>query len=264
MLFSNRPRTLYQNAPVHEVICQLRFPTILSINNNEPADFQEAIRDTFPQYLRRQEMQPPKIIGGGPNPQIEQQSPITNYHFLSENGKWKLNMTRDFIALSTLQYTSWEEFALHLDKPLAAFIRLYKPSYFQRVGLRYVNIVSRAHLGLEGTPWSELFAPTYVGALGEPDVSEEDFLNCGCDLLMKLDSGSCQAKVHAGLGRIQSKAPNMPQDPETKFVFDLDLSMSSNVPCMMAAGALETLHIHGGRIFEGAITDKLRNAMGPL
>ena len=50
MLFSKHPRTLYGNAPVHEVICQLRFPTILSINNTEPADFQEAIRDAFPSW----------------------------------------------------------------------------------------------------------------------------------------------------------------------------------------------------------------------
>ena len=40
MLFSSHPRTHYRNAPVHEVICQLRFPTILSINTVEPADFQ--------------------------------------------------------------------------------------------------------------------------------------------------------------------------------------------------------------------------------
>ena len=41
MLFSDRPRTHYEKTLAHEVICQLRFPTILSINNVEPADFQE-------------------------------------------------------------------------------------------------------------------------------------------------------------------------------------------------------------------------------
>jgi len=264
MLFSDRPRTLYRNAPAHEVICQLRFPTILSINNVEPADFQEAIRDTFPQYARRQDAQPPKIAAaGGPNVQVTPQAPVTNYHFLSEDGRWKLNVTRDFIALSTLRYDCWEEFAQYLDKPLASFIRIYKPAYFQRVGLRYVNVFSRVRLGLEDVPWGTLFAPAYAGALAEADVREEDCLNYGCDLLVKLDSGSCRAKVHAGLGRLQNKAPNTPQDPEVKFILDLDLSMGDNVPCTMAAGALETLHIHGGRIFEGALTDRLREALEP-
>ena len=36
MLFSKHPRTAYANAPAHEVICQLRFPAILTINDNAP------------------------------------------------------------------------------------------------------------------------------------------------------------------------------------------------------------------------------------
>ena len=47
MLFSDRPRTHYEKPLAHEVICQLRFPTILTINNTEPADFQEAVREDF-------------------------------------------------------------------------------------------------------------------------------------------------------------------------------------------------------------------------
>lgn len=261
MLFSDRARSHYPNAPLHEVICQLRFPPILTINNVEPADFQEAIRAEFPQYARRQDTAAPKITGlGGPSPKVEQQPPVTNYNFLSADGKWKLNLTKDFIALSTLRYSGWPEFARMLDKPLASFIRIYKPAYFQRVGLRYVNLVSRRKLGLEDTPWTELIAPAYTGPLQEPDVAEDSVLNCGCDLLVKLDS-SCQAKVHAGPGRIKTNVPNTPQDPEVKFIFDMDLSMNGQTPCTLAAAALETLHGHSTRLFEGAVTDRLRNAM---
>ncbi|MDY3984810.1 TIGR04255 family protein [Dysosmobacter sp.] len=261
MLFSDRSRSRYPNAPVHEVICQLRFPTILTINSVEPADFQEAIRAEFPQYARRQDVTPPKVTGlGGPSPKVEQQPPITNYHFLSADGKWKLNLTENFIALSTLRYPGWPEFARMLDKPLASFIRIYQPAYFQRVGLRYVNLISRQKLGLEGTPWAELIAPAYTGPLREPDVAEDSVLNCGCDLVLKLDS-SCQAKIHAGPGRIKNNAPGAVQDPELKFIFDMDLSMNGQTPCTLAAAALETLHGHSTRLFEGAVTDRLRDAM---
>ena len=251
MLFSEYDRYQYAKSPLVEVVCQLRFPTILSINNMEPADFQDTIRETFPQYARRQEV-PPAVPG-------TQAQPVANYHFLSEDGRWKLNLTKDFIALSTLRYPGWEEFAHHLDKPLAAFIQLYKPAYFQRVGLRYVNVFSRTRLGLEGTPWRELFAPVYTGPLQEEP--EDRLQGWGCDMTLQLDS-SCRAKVHAGLGRLQVK--NAPQqDQEAKFILDLDLSMGGNLPCTMAAGALETLHIHGGHLFEGAITDRLREALEP-
>lgn len=263
MLFSDHPRTHYRAAPVHEVICQLRFPPILTINTTEPADFQEAIRAEFPQYARRQDAAPPRITGlGGPNPKVEQQPPVVNHHFLSADNRWKLNVTRDFIALSTLTYPGWEHFARQLDKPLAAFIRLYKPAYFQRVGLRYVNLISRTRLGLEDRSWTELIAPAYTGPMREEDASEDRFLSCGSDLIVKLDS-SCQAKIHAGIGKIKNNAPGAPQDPEVKFVFDMDLFMAGNTPCTLAAAALETLHGHAGRLFEGAVTDTLRSAMDP-
>ena len=235
MLFSDHPRTHYRNAPAHEVICQLRFPTILTINNTEPADFQEAVREDFPQYARRQDQLPPRVVNGKPEPQ----APVTNYHFLSQDGRWKLNLTRDFIALSTLSYPGWEEFARMLDKPLATFIQLYKPAYFQR----------------------ELFTPPYLGVLAELDVDEERVPVAGLDVQLKLDSSSA-AKIHAGTAHLKNNTPNAPQDPEVKFILDMDLSMSGNTPCGLAAPALETLHGHSTRIFEGAVTDTLRQAMG--
>ena len=237
MLFSDRPRTHYEKTLAHEVICQLRFPTILSINNVEPADFQERIREDFPQYARKQDVLPPQIVNGKPEPQ----PPVTNYHFLSQDGRWKLNLTKDFIALSTLSYPGWEEFARMLDKPLAAFIQLYKPAYFQRVGLRYLNIVSRTALDLEDVSWRELFTPAYLGPMAEEDLAEDRVVNCG---------------------RLKANIPNAPQDPEVKFIFDMDLSMGGNTACGLAAAALETLHGHSSRVFEGAITDRLRDAMG--
>lgn len=264
MLFSGHPRTQYRNAPTHEVICQLRFPTILSINTTEPADFQEAIRADFPQYIRRQDVTPPKVtLVNGSVPKVEQQPAVTNYTFLSADNRWKINLTRDFISLSTLQYTNWEDFAHYLDKLLAAFIKLYHPAYFQRVGLRYVNIFSRSKLGLEGSKWADLISPAYVGPLCEPDAIEENFFNCASDLLFQLDN-SCRAKIHAGPGRVKNKAAGANQDEEIKFIFDMDLSMNGNIPCNLSAAGLETLHGHATRIFEGAITETTRSAMEPV
>lgn len=55
MLFGHYDRYQYAKSPLVEVICQLRFPTILSIGSQEPAAFQEAIRREFPRYAVRQE-----------------------------------------------------------------------------------------------------------------------------------------------------------------------------------------------------------------
>ena len=262
MLFSDHPRTHYQKAPVHEVICQLRFPSILSINTTEPADFQEMIRAEFPQYARRQDRPQPRLVTTSAGAKLEQQPPITNHHFLSADHCWKVNLTPNFISLSTVRYTDWETFARYLDQALAAFIQIYKPAYFQRVGLRYLNLFSRQRLDEVGTPWSDLIAPVYLGAMQEPDISEADVLNSGVDLLLKLDN-SCQTKIHAGPGRLKVTNANVPQDPEIKFVLDMDLVMNGNTPCTLAAAGLETLHAHATRIFEGALTERVRQAMQP-
>ena len=44
MLFLHYDLYHYARSPLVEVICQLRFPAILSIGANDPVDFQEAIR----------------------------------------------------------------------------------------------------------------------------------------------------------------------------------------------------------------------------
>ena len=60
MLRAHKPHVHYGRPQLREVICQLRFPAILSIGSHEPADFQEAIRQEFPRYALRQDRLPPK------------------------------------------------------------------------------------------------------------------------------------------------------------------------------------------------------------
>ena len=262
MLFAPYERYQYARAPLVEVICQLRFPTILSIGTKEPAEFQEAIRKDFPQYAARQEQLPPKVVKKGNATALEPQKPITNYNFISEDGRWKLNLTQGFIALSTLSYTRWEDFATRLDRPLAQFIQLYQPAFFERIGLRYVNIFSRKALELEEEPWRELMAPAYLGVLAEEDVDESRAQKCSVDVELSLDS-TCRAKIHAGPGLVKRNVPNAPQDPEVKFILDMDLYMGGQIDPRMAAGGLETLHGHSTPLFQGAITDKLHAALEP-
>lgn len=262
MLFSDRPRRHYARNALREVICQLRFPAILSIGANEPAAFQEAIRHAFPRYARKVDTLSPKVTVTNGVPQLVQPPAVVNYHFLSADSRWKLNLTSEFISLSTLAYDGWEDFGGTLDLPLAQFIRIYQPAFFQRIGLRYVNLFSRRDLGLEGTPWRELFTPPYLGILAEEDVAEERSVQSGVNFDLRLDS-SCRAKVHAGPGLVKSTQPGAVQDSEVKFVLDMDLSMGGEITPMLAAGALETLHGHAGPLFEGAVTEEMREALDP-
>lgn len=260
MLYSDQPRTHYEKSQLAEVVCQLRFPAILSIGNREPVDFQEAVRGVFPRYAAREEQPAVKVSAAGAKAELPK--PIINYHFISADGHWKLNLTNSFISLSTVAYPGWEEFGQHFDRPLAEFIRIYQPAFFERIGLRYVNIFSRRALDLEGEPWRELIAAPYLGVLAEPDVDESAARKCSVEVEMSLDS-SCRTKIHAGPGMIRQNAPNAKQDPEVKFILDLDLFMGGQIAPRMAADGLETLHAHSTPLFQGAVTDKMRSALEP-
>ena len=162
-MFSKEPRCCYGAHQLAEVICQFRFPEILSVSAQDPVAFQEAIREDFPQFLRRKEL--PALSPGA----VQKPEPVTNFQFSTADGKWRINLTNRFISLTCTHYTGWEDFAAHLDKPLASFIQIYKPAYFERVGLRYLNFISRAALSLEGVPFRELIMPCYLGPLAEED-----------------------------------------------------------------------------------------------
>lgn len=258
MLFAPYERLQYARSPLVEVICQLRFPTILSIGANEPAAFQEAVRKDFPRYAARQEQVPPKVVKKGNATALEPQKPITNYHFVSEDGRWKLNLTQNFIALSTLSYQRWEDFAARLDQPLAQFIQIYQPAFFERLGLRYVNAISRQRLGLEDQLWDDLIRDHYVGILGQPDVEETEITKCSLDVETPL-VGGYRMKVHAGPGLIGGGKT----DKEVKFILDSDFSAAGQLTADSVPAKLEDMHRFALCLFRGAITDELHQAMGP-
>lgn len=258
-MFSKESRCIYQNNQLAEVICQLRFPEILTIQANLPVEFQEAIRDEFPIYSSRKENPAPKLAGVLGNMQLQKQDPVTNYQFASADGIWRVNLTSKFISLSCTRYTRWEDFAWKLDKPLVSFIKTYKPAFFERVGLRYVNFFSRKELGLEGTPFSDMIQPCYLGILAEEDVLESSSIRNSVDAELTI-RGGCKAKIHAGPGLVRK---NGKPDSEVKFVFDQDLYMPGNIPVNVSAGAMQILHAQADSIFRGAITPLTHRAMNP-
>ena len=252
-MLSHEPRCIFPRNLLSDVMCQLRFPEILTISQTPPAAFQEAIRDEFPIYSSRMEVPMPKISGMPGNMRLEDQPSTVNYCFASEDGTWRVNVTSKYISLACNRYTRWETFAQKLDKPLAAFIRIYKPAFFERVGLRYLNFLSRKDLGLEGTPFRDLIQPCWLGPLALDAMAETSAARCSVDVDMALQGG-CRAKIHAGPGMIHK---NGKKDAEVKFIFDQDLFVLGKVPLNLSASILETLHSQAWSLFRGAIRDDL-------
>lgn len=255
MKSSGGKRFIYEKSQLVEVICQLRFPTILSIDTKEPADFQDTVRENFPRYIVQNEKLPAQ----------NGTQTARNHSFLSEDGGYKLSLTRNFFALSTMRYTSWEDFAHTLDEPLGQFIRIYRPAFFERVGLRYVNGFSRERLGLRDRRWSDLLQPQYLGVLDDDGVDEGSVRKCAVEVEMQLDERS-RVKLHAGPGQIR-RAIRTPQGVQTvqeqdsRFIFDQDLFSAGKLRLPEVMETLDRLHGYADRLFSEAITDVLHDAM---
>ena len=257
---SEEARQIFKRRQLLEVICQLRFPEILKIESTDPAEFQDRIRGEYPQYQKKVEQLPPQIVNGKPVPQ----GTVNNYQFISEDSQWKVSLTKGFIALSTTRYTRWEDFAKRLDVVLAAFIETYQPSYFSRVGLRYMNALNKDAVGLEESSWRELIAPGYLGLMADDDSARQNFIKCEQTVTATMPGGA-KANIKCGPGLLRKVDNRTRQVEELKvFLLDLDVFFDGKMPLGQVAGALNIVHDNAGSLFAGAVRRPLLDAMEPM
>ena len=261
MPFPKAERVLYNKNPLERVICQLRFPPILRIDSEVPSDFQELIRDCFPFYRENIEiLQELPIVGVSNFPsQVNQElkKPISskNHNFYTSDGTCQLNLTRTFLSLTTTKYSRWEEFRKNLEVPINALVKVYRPPFFTRIGLRYIDIFDRSKLNLEKTPWNELLTPYFLGLLSSP--MEEDLISCESKYEINLEDKESLLRV---ITTFVNKIPTN----ERCYLVDGDFYFAKKSEVNKYLTKLEFLHEQAIRLIRLIITDKLHQAMEPI
>lgn len=250
-------RVRYEKNPIYEAILQIQFPPILSINANEPVSFQEKIRSPFPIYqleINNQQEITLSPVGNTTIPSIKQKRQIKNHNFISKDGSHKINLTQDFISISTKNYTVWEDL-IDLFRPvLDSFVEIYSPSFYSRIGLRYTDVFSKEYLGLKDSKWRDLIKPPYSGVFSL--ASEESVINSTSDYIWFLNDNKSNVRVRTGLARA---IPN----EEPRFVIDSDFSRSGNIETDQFSDIVSYLHNEAGKFISTAISDELKAAMKP-
>lgn len=261
MPFPEVNRVIYRKNPLQQVICQLRFPPILRIDAEVPAGFQDRVRTNFPNYAETTElrlefpqgMEPP--IPPEAFRQLSQSSGVKNYEFSSEDdGNWKINLTRTFIALTTKKYERWEGFRERLVEPLSALTSIYSPTYFSRIGLRYIDVIRRSQLNLDDVSWTELLQPHILGTLGEPIVGN-NVQSLESNYEIRLSDNESRARLVVRL----LKSP----DDEQCFMIDSDYYNMKRTDINRALEKLDYLNKRGSRLIRWCITNRLHEAMEP-
>jgi len=255
-LFPESPRVIYSNSPLTQVICQLRFPPILRIESDPPADFQDRIRTIFPLLERR--AQNPGLPEGVP-PEIARvlmgnlpSGP--SYVFQTEDRRNTITLSPDALALSTTKYTRWEGFRKLLDPSLNALTDIYGPSFFSRIGLRYQNAIRRDALGLADRPWSELLIPAILGILAEPQF-EANIQEIRKAIRAKFPQDPGGLFVQHGFGGEKARDQNV-------YLIDFDFyTEKTEVP--HAVSILDKFHTRAGHAFRWCISPILHGSLGP-
>lgn len=262
MPFPDSSKVIYKRNPLDKVICQLRFPAILKIETDIPANFQEKIRSEFPVYNENMEVNlnfPPMMENLIPDELLKQNLQIPqlkNHEFSSEDGECKINLTRNFISLSVSKYSRWDDFKQKLLKPIDALIEIYNPAYYTRIGLRYIDVIRRSALDLDDVAWSELLQPHILGMLSSSEIQK--------NILIFENKYEIKLSDNKSISRIITKFVETLDDTEKCYSIDTDFFNNSKIEIDKAIEILDYFSIRGARLIRWCITDRLYNAMEPV
>lgn len=258
MPFPDSPRVVYRQNPLNEVICQLRFPPILRIEAEPPAIFQDLLRPEYPMFREVQPDLPesmPAEFANAVRAMLPPRARTIAYEFASEDEGWSITLSRDALALRTTKYERWEGFLRHLEGPLTGLTELYKPAFFSRVGLRYVDVIQRSKLGKPDQPWCELLRPHIAGEFAVTELAGH-VEHAARELRVRL-AGEGYVVIRHGTAVEASGG-------EQCFVIDSDFFTEGRLEPNNARALLNDFNRKSGRLFRWCIQEALHQAMQPV
>jgi uncharacterized protein (TIGR04255 family) len=257
-MFPDTPRVFYRINPLEAVICQLRFESILKIEKEPPAEFQESIRQRYPKFSESRTQA--ALPEGLPEPLtrfLTSAAQATRlYEMRSEDDVWRVTLNQDFMALGCYEkYDRWESFRERIVDLVEFFEQQYRPSYYTRIGLRYRNVIDRSKYGLNGTPFGQLLKPFIAAELASeiagrvPENVHKFVVNLEGDDLVRIQHGLAQKQGTEGA--------------EDLYLIDSDFFTKAKVGVGNAITRLDRFHTHSGNLFRWCIRPELDTAMEP-
>ncbi|MBY0612134.1 MAG: TIGR04255 family protein [Beijerinckiaceae bacterium] len=252
MQFPKYDRVIYSTNPLVEVIFQVKFPRIFKIDEQIPVEFQKQMGRNYPFVETRDVV--PLIIPSATENNITRR---LVYDFETEQKDYKITIASEFLSVSTKKYVRWEDFLPHIVAGLAALKNVYSPPFFTRVGLRYVDVISRTRLGIHDCKWSELIRISALGLLADPDVPTEDVNELSAGTLLSLGDDRHVA-IRSGLGQTEETGFEAVFIIDSDFYCELPLKDTNHVISLCS-----DFNKSAGRAFRWFLNEKLHQALGP-
>lgn len=259
MPFPETPRAIYERNPLTEVICQLRFPTILRIASEPPTELQERLRELYPVFRQNQgtpavPAEVSRILADLPI----QLPTEPSYAFETEDGSRTINLSREFMAVTERNYVHWENFSGEVERVKTAVEEIYAPPFYDRTGLRYQDIIDREDLELQGVPWHELVRAPMAGLLGNGENSVREHVKETVGTAILEIPG-----IAGGTVRLQHGLATQEDRPGQVYGMDADFYTTERSSTDGVFQILNAFNAHAGNFFRWSITDRLRDALRP-
>jgi uncharacterized protein (TIGR04255 family) len=254
------PRVVYTQNVLKDALCQMRFPPILAISAGDPAEFQDLVRVAYPLYRKDVSQEFPAEFGavlsqmGVPHPPSE----LVRHIFSSADKTRSIFITRDFITIQRTSYTRWNDFGREISEAAAAFVRVYRPAFFERIGLRYRNEINRDAIpGMANAPWDRFVRAELAGPLTSDEI-RDDVVTHSSRMSLRFE------RVPSAMIQLDYGVRKSPQTPAPVYYIEADFYVRKRTEIAHADGILDEFHTGAGNLFRWAISSDLHNALGPI
>lgn len=235
---------IFEESPLEDVICQLRFHQILKIAAAPPAEFQEKIRSRFPVLSQEQGFH--FGLAGSQPIYAATNEPV--WQFKTTDEKWIVSLTSQSLALRTLAYKDFEGFLAILVPVLEALEVTYQLASYIRIGLRYVNQLVISRENDRPVAWNELLNKHMTSAFGE-EVLCDGIVAAIHHVVLQTERGQVNWRYTRDTGETDGASAE-------RFMLDLDHFLAGNVVSSEVQSTLGYFNDTLYRLFRWCLTDK--------
>lgn len=256
-LIGPAPKEIFlPDAPLVRVIAQVRFSSILAVQNSEHiAPFQEAIRSVYP--VLEQEHVPSLLVS--PDGVAAGQEAVA-WRFSSLDCAWRASLTQEFIALEATAYENRSGFMERMEFLLAAVKEHLDPTVVQRVGLRYIAQV----VGEPLNNITDMITPALLGIAVTPLFEDVRNLLSEAQMEAREENGELRLRW----GQLEAGAMYDPNAvvpiKQRSWILDYDMSRSKQVSFEVDV-LVDDLNRFANRlykVFRWSVTDRFLECYG--
>jgi uncharacterized protein (TIGR04255 family) len=262
-----QPRVVFERTPLALVICQVRFSTMLSVNDPKAvAPFQLAIQGDYPVAAPMAQQKVGLSIGPeGAQfslPSHPLPTPVWKFSDLSDD--WTVVLTSDSIVLETRAYADFHDFLHKLRRVLDALESTIRPTICTRIGLRYINEVRP-----KNRDWASVVRAEFLGPLAIAQFKSRAVQST--QQLLLHGPGGERVHVQHGLiptGSAVEPKPGVAPNEDPYYLLDMDAFVEYSRPDLLPADPIKvcevvtSLNTTTSALFRWAITGSFAATLG--